>query len=166
MTATDTLGGPVWQQQRYGWLVSTDAARLDLPWIHRILSQHSYWAKEIPFEIVRRSVENSLCFGVYDGAVQVGFARMITDRATMGYLCDVIIEPSHRGRGLSRLLMECIRSHPDLQTLRRWVLVTADAHGLYEKFGFQRLAAPGAYMEINEPGLYERLKKETEGRAG
>lgn len=160
---TDTLGSPVWQQQREGWLVSTDAARLDLNFIHRMLTQHSYWAKDIPFEIVRRPVENSLCFGVYDGATQVGFARMVTDRATMGYLCDVIIASSHRGKGLSRLLMECIRSHPDLQTLRRWVLVTADAHGLYERFGFRPSASPGTYMEINEPGIYERLQREAGG---
>lgn len=157
--ANDTLGGEVWQLHREGWLVSTDAARLDLAFVHNLLSVHSYWAKGIPFEIVRRSVNQSLCFGVYEGEAQIGFARMITDRATMGYLCDVIVAPEHRGKGLSQLLMECIRSHPGLQTLRRWVLVTADAHGLYEKFGFQPLSSPQAYMEINDPGIYERLRR-------
>lgn len=154
--AADTLGAAVWQLQRGGDLVSTDAARLDLALIHDFLAHHSYWAQEIPLDIVRRSVENSLSFGVYAEGVQVGFARVISDRATTAYLADVFVLPAHRGRGLSRLLMECIFTHPDLRNLRRWVLVTADAHGLYEKFGFHGLEHPEKYMEISHPDLYQR----------
>ena len=146
--------------QRDGYSVSTDRARLDLPMIHAFLTT-CYWAKGIPLETVRRSIEHSLSFGVYhDAAVpdgrgpQVGFARVITDRATFAYLGDVFVLESHRGRGLSKFLMECIHAHPDLQGFRRWVLLTRDAHGLYRSFGWSPIASPERYMERWFPEVY------------
>jgi GNAT superfamily N-acetyltransferase len=107
-------------------------------------------------EVLTRAVAGSLCFGLYHGAEQVGFARVITDRATFAYLCDVYILEAHRGRGLGRWLMELVVAHPALQGLRRFVLVTRDAHRLYERFGFQPLARPEGYMEIYRPDVYAR----------
>lgn len=135
------------------YLISTDRARLDVGAIHRFLAG-SYWAKGIPLEVVRRSVENSLCFGLYAGAEQVGFARVVTDYATFAWLSDVFIAKPHRGRGLSKWLMECVRGHPGLQGIRRWTLVTADAPGLYGKSGFAPLKAPERWMEIYDPDMY------------
>lgn len=128
-------------------LVSDDPGRLDLDVIHRALSS-SYWAEHIPRELVRRSVEGSLCFGLYDGERQLGLARVITDRATFAYLCDVFVVAEARGRGLGKFLLECVHAHPDLQGLRRWQLVTRDAHGLYRHFGWQAAAEPERHMEI------------------
>jgi GNAT superfamily N-acetyltransferase len=135
------------------YTVSTDPARLDLGMVHGYLTV-SYWAGGIPAGTVRRSVENSLCFGLYHGPSQVGFARVVTDRATFAYLCDVFILEGHRGRRLGRWLIETVRGHPDLQGLRRWVLVTADAHGLYRPFGFTPLRTPDRYMEVFDPNVY------------
>jgi GNAT superfamily N-acetyltransferase len=135
--------------------VSTDPACLDFDVIHRYLSQESFWAREIPRDILQRAIEGSLCFGVYDGGKQIGFARVVTDEATFAYLCDVFVLESHRGRGLSKWLMECIIAHPSLQGLRRFVLVTKDAHGLYRRFGFTPLADPAAYMHIHNPHVYQ-----------
>ncbi len=140
-------------------LVSDDRARLDAAAIHAYLSR-SYWAAGIPRSVVDRSLAASLCFGAYDldaGGAQVGFARVITDRATFAYLCDVYVLESHRGRGVSSLLMRALMSHPDLQGLRRWMLVTRDAHGLYAKFGFAELQNPAATMEMRDPDVYRRL---------
>ena len=143
------------EYQRGEYLISTDLARLDLDVIHGFLT-NCYWAKGIPREVVARSVEHSLCFGVYDGSgAQVGFARVITDFATIAYLGDVFILESHRGRGLGKWLMECIVQHPALQGLRRWILLTRDAHGLYAQFGFTPLKAPDRYMELHNPKVYE-----------
>jgi GNAT superfamily N-acetyltransferase len=137
------------------FLVSTDRARLDLDVIHGFLT-NSYWARGIPRELVARSIEQSLCFGVYDGsAAQVGFARVISDFTTYAYIADVFVLESHRGRGLSKALMECIRRHPELQELRRWSLSTRDAHGLYAQFGFTPLKFPDRYMEILRMNRYE-----------
>ncbi len=135
--------------------LSTDPTRLQPAVVHDYLANYSYWAKGIPLEIVLHSIENSLCFGLYHGGNQVGFARVITDQATFAYLADVFVLPEHRGRGLSKWLMESILGRPDLQGLRRWLLGTADAHGLYEQFGFTSLAAPGRWMEIARPGIYQ-----------
>jgi GNAT superfamily N-acetyltransferase len=143
------------EHRRGDLLVSTDPGRLQIDVIHAFLS-HSYWAAGIPLETVERGIANSLCFGLYDGGRQVGFARAITDRATYAYLADVFVVESHRGRGLARWLMECVRSHPDLQGLRRWGLVTRDAHGLYRSVGFHELAHPERFMEIHDPDLYRR----------
>lgn len=128
------------------YIIDTDKSRLDVPLIHQFLSQESYWALNIPLEIVERSIANSLCFGVYQQTQQVGFARVITDQATFAYLSDVFILPEHRGKGLSKLLVQTISDWPTLQGLRRWLLATNDAHRLYEQFGFTALDQPDVYM--------------------
>lgn len=133
--------------------VSCDPGRLDLDAIHGYLSR-SYWAEGIPRELVARSLQNSLCFGLFDGRRQVGFARVVSDRATFAYLADVYVLEEHRGRGLATWLMECVLAHPQLQGLRRWALVTRDAHALYRKFGFVTPPRPERWMEISRPGLY------------
>jgi GNAT superfamily N-acetyltransferase len=135
------------------YTVCTDSSRFDLEMIHRFLTE-SYWAKGVSREIVKRSIENSLCFGVFDGNQQIGFARVITDRATFAYIGDVFILESHRGRGLSKLLMKTIMEHSDLQGLRRWSLVTRDAHPLYQQFGFRPLANAQRHMEILNSDVY------------
>ncbi|HEY0159208.1 MAG TPA: GNAT family N-acetyltransferase [Thermoanaerobaculia bacterium] len=126
--------------------VSCDRARIDVALVHRYLSEESYWAKGITREVVERSIAHSLPFGAFDGEAQVGFARVITDYATFGYLADVFVLPSHRGRGVSKALMAAIVAHPGLQGLRRWHLVTRDAQGLYAQFGFVPLDAPERHM--------------------
>jgi GNAT superfamily N-acetyltransferase len=135
--------------------ISTDPARVDAGMVHEFLT-NSYWAKGIPVATVRLSIENSICFAVYHRQQQVGFARIISDLATFAYLADVFIVPPFRGRGLSRWLMECIVGHPDLQGLRRWMLATRDAHGLYAKFGFTAMARPETWMERHDSGIYTR----------
>jgi GNAT superfamily N-acetyltransferase len=139
--------------------ISTDPARIDMAMVHEFLT-NSYWAKGIPAETVRLSIEKSIPFGVYHGQQLVGFARIISDLATFAYLADVFILPSHRRRGLSLWLMECIVSHPDLQGLRRWMLATKDAHGLYAKFGFAPVKSPESWMEIHRPDVYARSIRE------
>jgi GNAT superfamily N-acetyltransferase len=143
------------EQRRGNYLISTDPARLDLAVIHDFLT-NSYWAKGIPLTTVRKSIEHSLCFGVYDENRQVGLARVVTDYATFAYLADVFILASHRGQGLSKWLMECVVGHPDLQGLRRWLLMTRDAHGLYQKVGFRSLPSPEWVMEILDRDVYTR----------
>lgn len=133
--------------------ISTDPVRIDVDLVHEFLTS-SYWAQGIPVETVRRSIENSICFGIYHGRQQVGFARIVSDRATFAYLADVFVLPSHRGRGLSRWLMECIVGHADLQGLRRWMLATRDAHGLYAQFGFTAVKKPDRWMELHHPDVY------------
>jgi len=140
--------------QRDGFTISTDPSRLDLNGIHAYLSA-SYWARGIPRDVFERSVRHALCFGIYEGARQVGFARVVTDFATVAYVGDVFVLEPWRGRGLSRWLMETITSHPELQGFRRWILLTRDAHGLYEKFGFTPLGAPDRWMEKWAPDVYE-----------
>jgi GNAT superfamily N-acetyltransferase len=135
--------------------ISTDPARIDLRAVHDFLT-NSYWARGIPLETVQRSIENSLCFGIYHGDRQIGFARVITDRATFAYLADVFVLPDYRGHGLSKWLMECIIAHPDLQGLRRWMLATQDAHELYAQYGFSSLKAPERWMEIHRPDVYKK----------
>jgi GNAT superfamily N-acetyltransferase len=137
--------------------ISTDSARLDVALIHRWLSEQSYWAAGVPREVVARAIANSLNFGLYHAtAGQVGFARVITDRATFAYLADVFVLDAHRGKGLSKRMMNEIMSHPELQGLRRWLLATRDAHGLYERFGFTLPKAPGRLMERLDPDVYAR----------
>ena len=135
--------------------ISTDKRRLDHALIHRFLT-NCYWAKGIPRETVERSIENSLCFGIYQKNQQVGFARVISDFATYAYIGDVFIIESCRGRCLGNLLMKSIMEHPDLQGLRRWSLVTKDAHGLYAQFGFQPVKSPERHMEIFDRQVYQR----------
>ena len=142
---------------RESFTISDDRARLDRAAVHRFLDG-SYWAKGIPREVVDRSIDHSLSFGVYDGEAQVGFARVVTDFATYAYVADVFVLESHRGRGLARWLMETILSHPDLQGIRRWNLVTRDAHELYRRVGFRDVAKPGNYMELVDRDIYTRGK--------
>ena len=132
--------------RRDGYLISTDASMLDLEVVHGYLSR-SYWAAGVQEDVVRRSIENSLCFGVYRGEEQAGFARVVTDRATFAYLADVFVLEEHRGQGIGKWLVEVILSHPDLQGLRRWMLATRDAHDLYRRYAFTELARPGIFME-------------------
>ena len=147
-------GGQSVQEHRKGeYVISTDRVRLNLDVIHGFLVE-SYWVKGIPREVVARSIENSLCFGIYCGAAQVGFARVISDLATYAYVADVFVLDSHRGKGLGVWLMECIMQHPGLQGLRRWTLATRDAHGLYAKFGFLPLAVPERFMELHDRDAY------------
>ena len=138
-----------------GFTISTEKDKLDIDVIHSFLNR-TYWAEGISKEIIRRSIEGSLCFGVFENDKQVGFARMITDKATFAYLADVFIIEEYRGRGLSKWLMEVIMSHPDLQGLRRMVLVTKDAHGLYKQFGFTPLINVERWMQILDPDVYKR----------
>jgi GNAT superfamily N-acetyltransferase len=144
--------------RRDEFVISTDPARLDLDVIHEFLT-NCYWAKGIPRDVVARSIEHALCFGIYDGSrAQVGFARVISDFATIAYLGDVFVLESHRGRGLSKWMMECIMQHPALQGLRRWILLTSDAHRLYAQFGFTALKSADRYMELHRPDVYEIRK--------
>lgn len=133
--------------------ISTDRQRIDIAAVHAFLTQ-SYWSPGIPREVVERAIANSLCFGVYCGAQQAGFARVVTDSATFAYLADVFVLESHRGKGLSKWLMEFITSHEALQGLRRFLLATKDAHGLYAQFGFEALANPSSIMESLKPDVY------------
>jgi GNAT superfamily N-acetyltransferase len=135
----------MWKRGEYE--ISTEPGRLDLAMIHSWLSTSSYWAQGRPIDVVRRSIEHSLPFGIYQGTQQVGFARVVTDFATFAWLADVFILDHHRGRGLSKWLVETIITHPDLQGLRRFVLATQDAHSLYAQFGFTPLRAPDRWME-------------------
>jgi len=138
-----------------GFTISTEKEKLDIDLIHSFLNR-TYWAEGISKEVIRRSIEGSLCFGVFENDKQVGFARMITDKATFAYLADVFIIEEFRGRGLSKWLMEIIMSHPDLQGLRRMILVTKDAHGLYKQFGFTPLMNVDRWMNILDPDVYKR----------
>jgi GNAT superfamily N-acetyltransferase len=143
------------EHRRGEFLISTDPARLDLDVIHGFLT-NCYWAKGIPREVVARSIEHALCFGIYDGSgAQVAFARVISDFATVAYVGDVFVIDSHRGRGLGKWLMETITQHPALQGLRRWILTTRDAHGLYSQVGFTPVKFPERYMERHDPHVYE-----------
>jgi N-acetylglutamate synthase-like GNAT family acetyltransferase len=139
--------------------ISTDPARLDIALIHRWLSQESYWSRAIPREIVERAIANALNFAIHhEREGQVGYARVITDKATFAYLADVFVLEAHRGKGLSKRLMQAIVDHPDLQGLRRWMLATHDAHGLYAQFGFKPVVAE-RLMERVDPDIYTRLKR-------
>ena len=137
--------------------ISTEKEKMDIDLIHSFLTR-SYWAEGISKEIIRRSIEGALCFGVFENEKQVGFARMITDRATFAYLADVFIIEEYRGLGLSKWLMEVIMSYPDLQGLRRLMLATRDAHELYKKFGFTPLNNFDRWMHIHYPDVYKVIK--------
>jgi GNAT superfamily N-acetyltransferase len=134
--------------------LSTDKSRLDITILHRFLAEESYWAKDIPLQTVERIVEHSLCFGLFHGDTFIGFARMITDITSYAYLADVFILQEHRGKGLSKWMMQCILEHPDLQGLRRIMLATRDAHGLYAQFGFKPLETPESFMQLHQPDVY------------
>ncbi len=138
------------------YTISDEPARLDLRAMHDYL-QRSYWAEQIPFEVIERAVRGSLCIGAYDSAdAQVGLARFISDFATFCYVCDVYVLEDHRGRGISKAMMAMAMQHPQLQGLRRWNLVTKDAHSLYAQFGFSPATDPGRYMERLDREIYTR----------
>lgn len=141
--------------QREGFAITTETSFFNVEFIHAFLSK-SYWAENIPLETVQRSIDHSLCFGVFHLGKQIGFARMITDKSTFGYLADVFIDEAYRGQGLSKWLMEEIVAHPDLQGLRRIMLATRDANGLYEQFGFSPLSFPERWMQIHQPDIYKK----------
>ncbi len=134
-----------------GFLISTNKALLEVNTIHHFLDKISYWGKGISISTVKISIQNSMCFGIYQAQKQVGFARVVTDLATFAYLCDVFILPDYRKSGLSKWLIQTIRNHPELKNLRRLVLATADAHGLYEQFGFTQMKNQDRWMEIFQP---------------
>lgn len=134
--------------------ISTDKNRLQIDVVQRFLAEDSYWAQNRTLEQTEKAIANSICFGVYAGEKQIGFARVVSDCATFAYIGDVFILDEFRGLGLSKRLMEAMLAHPDLQNLRRWVLATRDAHGLYEQFGFHNLKFPDRWMELPAPNAY------------
>jgi GNAT superfamily N-acetyltransferase len=147
-----------WQRGEY--IISTDRAVLDVPLIHNYLSTSTYWATGRKIEVVQRSIDNSLCFGLFrtDSAgdkQQVGFSRVVTDYATFAWLADVFVLEAHRGQGLGKWMMDVIISHPDLQGFRRWVLATKDAHEIYRPIGFRELHRPERWMERPDPNMQE-----------
>ena len=144
-------------EQKGEFLITTDKSKLDLNVIHNFLANESYWSKNIPFEIVKTATENSLNFGLFFKDNQIGYARVVTDFATTAYLADVFVLKEFRGNGLSKWLMEIIMSHPELQGLRRWILATKDAHGLYKQFGWKSIANPERWMEKHNPDVYKNL---------
>lgn len=149
-----------WEKENF--LISTDKTLLQVDKIHQFLSNEAYWCLDIPREVVAKAIENSLCFGLYevrnDRKDQIGYARIVTDFASFAWLCDVYVQSSHRKKGLSKWLMECVLSHPDLKGLRRICLATHDAHSLYAKFGFVVANPPGNWMEIKDNDLYKKMK--------
>ena len=147
-----------YQAQKENFLISTDPAKLNTDIIYNYLSEESYWAKGIPREVVEKSITNSLCFGLYNNSEQIGFARLVTDKATFAYLADVFVLPAFRGQGLSKWMMQTIHAHPELQHLRRWWLGTKDAHGLYEQFGWTRITDDVAkrFMQKHNPEVHKQ----------
>ena len=146
------------EHQKDEFTVSTDPSRLDLDAIHDFLT-HCYWSEGIPRDLFERAIGRSLCFGLYKNGKQIGFARVISDYAAYAYLCDVYVLESHRGKGLGTWLMSCVVQHPNLQGLRRFTLLTRDAHGLYRKFGFAPMKDPSRYMETHVADIYKKSRK-------
>lgn len=142
-----------WKRKEH--TISTDDALLDIPVIHDFIANQSYWGQGRKVETVKRALDNSLNFGLYEGNRQIGFARVVTDLATFAWVADVFILEAHRGQGLSKWLMETILEHPELQQFRRWVLATKDAQGLYRQFGFHELKRPERWMERPDPNMHE-----------
>lgn len=139
--------------------ISTDKSRLDLDMLHSFLTE-SYWSPGIPKETVKKAIDNSICFGAYDGeGKQVGFARAVTDKASFAYLADVFVLSEFRGKGISKMIMEAYNTHPDLQGLRRHMLATRDAHQLYKKYGFVPVPNPEILMQRHDPEVYKRIEK-------
>ncbi|RYY36936.1 MAG: N-acetyltransferase [Sphingobacteriaceae bacterium] len=136
-----------------GYIIATEKDLLDFDVIYDYLNNESYWAKGMPPEKLRIALDNSMCFGLYHQGKQVGLARVVTDKSTFAYLCDVFVLTAHRKLGLSKWLVQTILNHPELQGLRRWALATADAHGLYSQFGFSVLSNPDRWMGIHTPYL-------------
>ncbi|MEP6677647.1 MAG: GNAT family N-acetyltransferase [Ferruginibacter sp.] len=144
----------IYQEIKNDFIISSDKSKLNVDVIHNYLSKESYWAKNIPLTTVQKSIEHSFCFGLYEKEKQIGFARLVTDHATFAYLADVFILASFRGKGLSKWMMEFIIKNPELQNLRRWMLATKDAHGLYAQFGFVPCDKPERLMQLLNPDVY------------
>ena len=142
--------------QKDDYLLTTDVSKMDVSAIHDFLCNESYWSKNIPFERVKKAVHHSLNFGVFHSGKQVGYARVISDYSTIAYLGDVYILNNFRGKGLSKWLMESVMNHPELQGLRRWILLTGDAHELYKKYGWATIHKPELWMEKHQPDVYTR----------
>jgi GNAT superfamily N-acetyltransferase len=154
----------IYESLQKDFIISSDKSELNIVMIYQYLSTESYWAKNIPLAVVQKSIEESFCFGVYKKdndktLTQIGFARVITDHATFGYLADVFIVEAYRSRGISKWLMHEIMSHPQLQGFRRWMLATRDAHGLYEQFGFTALTNPERIMQLVTANIYQPDKQ-------
>jgi GNAT superfamily N-acetyltransferase len=157
MIASPMVNGGQAEHRSYckdGFCISTDKARLDIQAMHRFLSGQAYWSLNIPMSRIEKANEQSLTFGLYREDEQIGFARVISDYSTIAYLGDVYVLPEFRGLGLSKWLMQTIMDYPDLQGLRRWILSTADAHGLYSQFGWKPVAYPGRWMEVYNRDVY------------
>jgi len=139
--------------------ITSELARIDLSKVHDWISRKSYWAGQMPRQVFDRAVRGSLCFAALEDTVTIGFGRVISDGATFAYVSDIFVDPTHRKRGIAKAIVAAMLAHPDLQDLRRWVLVTADAHGLYAQLGFARLAAPERFMERHDATVYQRLAR-------
>jgi GNAT superfamily N-acetyltransferase len=159
---------PVYEACDGMYYITTDVSKLDVNVIHRYLSDESYWAKGIPKHVVEKSIANSLCFGLFFNNQQIGFARLVTDKATFAYLADVFVLNEHRGKGLSKWLMTTIQSHPELQSLRRWLLATKDAHGLYAQLGWTKVPDDYVYrfMMRHNPDVYKKSESRADGKSG
>ncbi len=144
----------VWECRRGEYTVTADPARLDMDVVYGYLSR-AYWCEDIPRPTLERAIANSLCFGLFEGDRQIGFVRVVTDRTTFAYLCDIFVLESKRGKGLGTWMMQCVVQHPELQGLRRWHLTTRDAHALYRKVAFVPLSKPERHMEIFTPDMYK-----------
>ena len=147
------------ESQQENFIISTDKSKLDIPYIHQFLSNESYWAPGIAYDLVEKSIENSFCFGIYEGEKQIGFARIITDEATFGYLADVFVDVSYRGKGLGKWLMDIIINLPFVSLLRGFMLATKDAHTLYEQFGFASLSNPERFMRLHRSNVYQTMNQ-------
>jgi len=149
------------------YTIITQREAMDIPMIHRYLSEESYWAKNILITLVQKSIDHSLCFGIFEADQQIGFARVITDQTSFAYLADVFVLPAYRGRGLSKWLMETIHAYPDLQGLRRWLLFTRDAHGLYSQFGWEQVpdSITSRIMQLHHPDIYLQTNNSQPGAA-
>jgi GNAT superfamily N-acetyltransferase len=137
--------------------ITTDLSGIDLDRVHQWLSRKSYWAGQMPRTVFDRAVGGSLCFAALMNEMTVGFARVVSDRATFAYLCDVFVDPAHRGRGISKVMLAAVVAHPELQDLRLWLLATTDAHGLYARYGFTALASAQRHMERRDAEVYARM---------
>jgi N-acetylglutamate synthase-like GNAT family acetyltransferase len=148
-------------EQTFGeFFITTDKTKMDIAAIHDFLSKYSGWSDNIPFDKVKISIENSLNFGLFHNGRQIGFARVISDFSTIAYLGDIYVLDNYRGQGLSKKLMESVMTHPNLQGLRRWILLTSTAEWLYEKYGFAKVPKPEIYMELFNPNVYKNTAEE------